>query len=141
MAEESVAWDAHTVCRSDGCLISLWMRVVRLHLLCGYGIPLFDQTLDPRHRRSLMMHISLVPHFLQLAETDQSTLALAMRISAKAVLSSLCCSCALSFQALSIDWRAHWQERSGSRFEGGSQEGRWGRQDFVWKPSFLVDEA
>lgn len=141
MVEESVAWDAHIVCRSDGCLLLLWLRVVRLHLLCGCGILLFDQILNPRHHRSRMMRICLVPRFLQLAETNQSTLARAMRICAEAVSFSLCCSCAPSVAGLSIDLRAHWQERSGSRFAVGSRERRWGKSDFAWKANFLDDEA
>lgn len=141
MVEESVAWDAHTVCRSDGCLMLLWMRVVRSHLLCGYGILLFDRTLNLRHHRSLMMRICLVPRFLQLAEINLSILALAMRTCAEVVLFSPCCSCAPSLAGLSINVRAHWQERRGSRFEVGSRGRRWGKSDFVWKPSFLVDEA
>ena len=86
MVEESVAWDARIVCRSDGCSISLWTRVVTSRLWCGCGIHLFDQTLNPGHHQSLtMQHIILIPHFLQLTETDQSTPALVKRISAKVV--------------------------------------------------------
>ena len=120
--EVSVAWDGRIVCRSGGCLILLWMRVVTSRLLCDYGILLFEQPLDPGHHRSLMMHIFLVLRFLQPAEINRSSRpALETRICAEAVLSSLCCSYALSFRVQRIDLRAHWQERPDSRFEGGSR--------------------
>ena len=127
MVEEFVAWDAHTVCRSDGCLLWWWTKVVMPRLLCGYGILLFDRALHPGHHRSLRMRILLVLHFLQLTETDQLTFAPAKRIYAGAVLFSLCCSCALWFQAPSIDLRVHWQERRGSRSEVGNRGRRWGK--------------
>ena len=76
MVEGSVAWDAHIVCRSDGCLLLWWTRVVMPRLLCGYGILLFDWALDPGYYRSLTMRIFLVLRFLQLIETGQLTLAL-----------------------------------------------------------------
>ena len=84
--EGSVAWDAHIVCRSDGCSMLLWTRAVRSRLWCGYGILLFDQTLNPGYHQCLtMQHIILIPRFLRLSETDQSTPALVKRISAKVV--------------------------------------------------------
>ena len=50
MVEASVAWDAHTVCRSAGCWMLWWMmRAVRPRSSYGCGILLFDQTLDPGH--------------------------------------------------------------------------------------------
>lgn len=88
-----------------------------------------------------MMCRFLVPRFLQPIEIDQLTPALAKRISAKAVLSSLYCSCALLFRALSNDLRARWQERPGSRFEVGSLGRRLGKWDFVWNWNCLVGEA
>lgn len=121
MVEASVAWDGHTVCRSERCLMLLWSRVVRSRLSCGCGILLlFDLTLNLGQHRSLMMRIFPALHSQQLTETNQSTPALVKRTSAAAVLFSLCCSCALSFPGLSRNSRAHWQERPGSRFEAGS---------------------
>ena len=141
MVVESVAWGAHIVCRSDDCLMLLWMKVERPRLLCDYDILLFDRTLVLGHYQSLTMpRISLIPHFLQLTETDQSTPALAMRTSATAVLFSPCCFYAPSSQEQSIGLR-DWQVRPGWRSEVGSRGGRLVRWDFEWKSSCLVGEA